>query len=167
MKMHVVLYEPRIPQNTGNIARTCAAVGAVLHLIKPLGFFVDDKSLKRAGLDYWEAVDIRYHSNLAEFMALHGSGNLAFITKKADRTYNQMDVSKEIFLVFGKETWGLPPDLLQANPMRCFRIPMKEEARSLNLASAAAVVIFDVLRRMRFPGLIRSGGAIRLQRENR
>jgi len=151
--MHIVLYQPKIPQNTGNIARTCAAVGAKLHLIRPLGFSVRDRHLKRAGLDYWHMVDIVYYDTMDDFLEKHKGKNLNFITKTAHQTYNNIDFSGDVFLVFGKETYGLPEVLLEKNRQRCYRIPMKAGARSLNLSNAVAVVIYEACRQRGFASL--------------
>ncbi len=154
-QLHVVLVEPEIPQNAGNIFRTCAATGAVFHLVRPLGFFASDRRLKRAGLDYWDEKAVRYHDSLADFLATASGGVLAFFSRAAARTYQELSWPAEIdlYLVFGKESTGLPPELVRREADRTFRIPMTAGVRSLNLASAAAVVIYDVLRRRGFPGL--------------
>ncbi len=154
-KLNVVLVEPEIPQNAGNVARTCAATGARLHLVRPLGFFVGDKHLKRAGLDYWDDADVVYHDSLSAFLQAGREGIVAFFSRKAARTYDQLEWPEgvDLYLVFGKESVGLPVELLESEPGRCFRVPMSAAVRSLNLASAAAVVIYDVLRRRKFPGL--------------
>ena len=157
LNLNVVLFEPEIPQNTGNIARTCAAVGAKLHLIKPLGFSLEDKYLKRAGMDYWKKVDVFCYPNAVSFFKDHAGGDCVFITKKAEKTYESINVNGNLFLVFGKETSGVPEDILEKFPDRCFRIPMRRDIRSLNLATAVAVVIYDVLRKKGFPGLIPGG----------
>ena len=154
-KIRVVLYQPEIPQNTGNIARTCAAVGAALHLIRPMGFFLGDKHLKRAGLDYWDQVRIVLHDSLKEFFDSHPTGNFAFITKFGRKSYDQIDFSSEIFLVFGRETEGLPEEIQKRYRDRCYRIPMKAEARSLNLANSVSVVVYEALRQTGFPGLLK------------
>ena len=151
--INVVLFEPEIPQNTGNIARTCAAVGATLHLIKPLGFSIKDRYLKRAGLDYWNLVEIIYHDDISEFLYKNHKGNLFFITKTASKIYDEADYSGKIFLIFGKETAGLPDNILTKNADRCYRIPMKEESRSLNLSNAVAIVVYEALRQNGFPDL--------------
>jgi tRNA (cytidine/uridine-2'-O-)-methyltransferase len=153
LNLNVVLYEPLIPQNTGNIARTCAAVGVKLHLIKPLGFRLDNRNLKRAGLDYWPLVDLCVHRNFPEFLSAHPNAHMAFLTKKASRTYDTIDFSGDIFLVFGNEEGGLPPPVIEKYKDLCFRIPMVAGARSLNLASSATVVIYEALRQNGFPGL--------------
>jgi tRNA (cytidine/uridine-2'-O-)-methyltransferase len=153
LNLNVVLYQPKIPQNTGNIARTCAAVGAKLHLIKPLGFSIRDKHLKRAGLDYWHMVEIVYYDSMADFIAQNNGKNLNFITKKASNTYDKIDYSGEVFLIFGKETSGLPEEILKNNWERCYRIPMKTDARSLNLSNAVAIVVYEACRQKGFETL--------------
>ncbi|WP_255688217.1 tRNA (uridine(34)/cytosine(34)/5-carboxymethylaminomethyluridine(34)-2'-O)-methyltransferase TrmL [Tepidanaerobacter sp. GT38] len=152
--LHVVLVEPEIPQNTGNIARTCAATGAVLHLVGPLGFSIDDKHLKRAGLDYWSLVDVRYYESYDEFEAKNQSESKFFLTTKAKRCYTDVNFPEsECYLVFGKETAGLPMPLLQAHWESCIRIPMVDDARSLNLSNSVAIVVYEALRQWGFPGL--------------
>ena len=146
LSLHVVLVEPEIPQNTGSIARTCAAIGAPLHLVKPLGFSLEDRYLKRAGLDYWHLVEVIHHESLAKFLKSTRGADLRFITKKAAKTYDRIDFSGETYLVFGKETSGLPEDLLKRQADRCYRIPMRSGARSLNLASAVTVVAYEACR---------------------
>ncbi len=153
--LNIVLFEPEIPQNTGNIARTCAAVGAALHLIKPLGFSMDDRYLKRAGLDYWKLVDISTYESLEDFTSAHPNGHMAFLTKHAEQTYDAIDLCDPLFLIFGRETAGLPGRFLSEKPDKCYRIPMVREARSLNLSNAAAIVIYDILRRKGYSGLRR------------
>ncbi len=148
--MHIVLVEPEIPYNTGNIARTCAVTGTTLHLVKPLGFSVDDRYLKRAGLDYWHMVDIYYHDSFQELLSGYG-GRFYYITTKGGRYYSEVVYRPDDFLVFGKETAGLPADLLAANRDRCLRIPMVNDARSLNLANSVAVVLYEAWRQMGFP----------------
>ncbi len=154
-RLHVVLVEPEIPQNAGNIFRTCAATGAVFHLVRPLGFFASDRRLKRAGLDYWDEKAVTYHDSLDDFLAASSEGALAFFSRKASRTYEELDwpAGTDLYLVFGKESVGLPAGLLNREAGRAFRLPMTAAVRSLNLASAAAVVVYDVLRRRGFPGL--------------
>jgi len=151
--MHIVLVEPEIPANTGNIARTCAATGAVLHLVRPLGFSTADKYLKRAGLDYWHLVEIRYHDSFSELKRKYSGGNFCFVTTKGGNWYTEVEYPSGSFLVFGKETQGLPVGLLEANLDRCVRIPMVGPARSLNLANSVAVVLYEALRQQGFPGL--------------
>ena len=151
--LHVVLFEPEIPPNTGNISRTCAATGSVLHLIGPLGFSLSDKYLKRAGLDYWSLLDVRYYDSYLEFEQKNPSGSKYFLTTKAKRCYCDVKYEPDCYIVFGKETAGLPMTLLKANSQNCFRIPMVEEARSLNLSNAVAIVIYEALRQTGFRGL--------------
>jgi len=153
LNLNVVLYQPKIPQNTGNIARTCAAVGAKLHLIRPLGFSVRDKQLKRAGLDYWHMVEIFYYDSMDDFFQANKQKNLNFITKKASKPYDKINFSGEVFLIFGKETSGLPEELLKKNKDRCFRIPMKPDSRSLNLSNAVAIVVYEACRKKDFESL--------------
>ena len=154
-KLNIVMVEPEIPQNTGNIARTCSATGAALHLVKPLGFAIDDRKMKRAGLDYWNTLEIYMYESLADFMEKHGNDNLWFYTTKASKLYTEatVDESNEIYLVFGKETKGLPEDFLEAHRESCVRIPMRSEARSLNLSNAVAITVFEALRQLSFPAL--------------
>ena len=150
LSLNVVLFEPEIPQNTGNIVRTCAAVGVRLNLIKPLGFSMEDRYLKRAGLDYWHAVEIVTYENISGFLTENLGKNMNFITKKAERTYDKIDYSGHVFLVFGKETAGLPESILNEHRNHCFRIPMRPQARSLNLSNAVAVVVYEALRQNQF-----------------
>jgi tRNA (cytidine/uridine-2'-O-)-methyltransferase len=159
MPLNIVLVEPEIPQNTGNISRTCAVTGAILHLVKPLGFSVEDRYLKRAGLDYWEFLDIRYHESLDEFFQAYPTGDFYFCSTKAKHTYTEVSYSDNSFLFFGKETAGLPESLLAANYDRSIRIPMKPEARSLNLSNSVAIIVYEALRQLDFPGL-KSEGAL-------
>lgn len=156
MAIHVALFEPVIPANTGNIARTCAGTGVKLHLVEPLGFSTDDKMLKRAGLDYWHHVDITYHDGIRELFASHPEATFYFLTKHGKKPYTSFDYSDEsadIFFVFGKETSGLPEDVLKENEDRCLRIPMNENIRSLNLSNTASILIYEALRQQSFPEL--------------
>ena len=153
MNLNVVLVEPEIPQNTGNIVRTCAAVGAQLHLIKPLGFSVDDKHLKRAGLDYWHLVNVQYYDNIQDFFEKNKEGNFYYATTKAVNIYSDIVYPDHCFLVFGKETAGLPETLLKENKENCVRIPMVENARSLNLSNSVAIMVYEVLRQKGFETL--------------
>ena len=155
--MNIVLVEPEIPQNTGNIARTCAATGAKLHLIKPLGFVLDDKHLKRAGLDYWNLMQYTVYENWEEFLEKNAGANLYYLSTKAPRDYTSAEFSDNDYLVFGKETRGLDEKLLSDNYARCLRIPMREEARSLNLANSVAIVLYEALRQTGFGGLSSKG----------
>jgi tRNA (cytidine/uridine-2'-O-)-methyltransferase len=151
--MHVVLYQPEIPQNTGNIARLCAAARVELHLIEPFGFFWDDERLKRAGLDYWELVNIQRHLNFQAYLSKNPGRRLFFATTKGAHSYHQMSYTPEDAVIFGPETRGLPPEILGLNPAHNIRIPMFFEARSLNLANSVAIVIYEALRQHNFPGL--------------
>ncbi len=151
--INIVLEEPEIPQNTGNIARTCAATGASLHLVKPLGFEIDDRKLKRAGLDYWDKLDITYYENLDDFFAKNPDAGFYCFTTKARHVYSDISYPKRVFLMFGKETKGLPEELLFANPDRCVRIPMRDTLRSLNLSNSAAIAVYEVFRQRGFEGL--------------
>ncbi|MGH7768127.1 MAG: tRNA (uridine(34)/cytosine(34)/5-carboxymethylaminomethyluridine(34)-2'-O)-methyltransferase TrmL [Candidatus Binatia bacterium] len=147
--MHVVLYQPEIPQNTGSIARLCAATQTPLHLVAPLGFKIDDKHLKRAGLDYWPYVDVRLHDSWENFLRKHGEGRLKFFSKKAAHSYTLASYRSGDFLVFGPETRGLPQELLDAHADRSFRIPMMTQAvRSLNLSNAVSIVLYEALRQL-------------------
>lgn len=151
--INIVLVEPEIPQNTGNIARTCAATGASLHLVKPLGFEIDDRKLKRAGLDYWDKLDITYYEGLDDFFAKNPDADFYCFTTKARHVYSDISYPKRVFLMFGKETKGLPEGLLFANPDRCVRIPMRDTLRSLNLSNSAAIAVYEVFRQRGFEGL--------------
>ena len=149
MSFHIVLIEPEIPPNTGNIARLCGATGTVLHLVGKLGFSIDDKHLKRAGLDYWQAVDVQQWANLEELQAAFPSGRYWYTSKKADKTHVQADFKSGDFLVFGKETLGLPEELLRDNAERAIRIPIiSPVVRSLNLSTAAGIVLYEALRQV-------------------
>jgi tRNA (cytidine/uridine-2'-O-)-methyltransferase len=165
-KINIVLHEPEIPQNTGNIARTCAATGAALHLIKPMGFEVDDKKLKRAGLDYWHQLDITYYEGYDDFMSKHKDAEIYYFSTKAPRCYTEVKYEGEIYLMFGKETKGLPEELLKANRERCVRIPMRENLRSLNLSNAAAIAVYEVLRQNEFENLVEEGQLTRYSWED-
>ncbi len=153
--MNIVLVEPEIPGNTGTIARTCAATNCRLHLVRPLGFSVDDKYLKRAGLDYWPLVDIAYYDGIEEVLETHRSGRFHFLTTKARKAYHQVAFGPDDFLVFGKETKGLPESLLNAHQEECLRIPMVDlpQARSLNLSNSVCIVLYEALRQNGFKGL--------------
>ena len=159
MQLNIVLVEPQIPQNTGNIARTCAATGARLHLVEPMGFKVDDKKLKRAGLDYWHLLDITYYENLDDFFKKNENSNFYYFSTKAQNIYSDVEYPDNAYLVFGKETAGLPEELLHANPERCVRLPMidNSDARSLNLSNSVAIGTYEVLRRWGFPQLLTRG----------
>jgi len=156
--IHVVLFQPQIPANTGNIARTCAGTDTVLHLIRPLGFSTDDKMLKRAGLDYWQYVQIKYHDSLEDFYENTKGGEYFYITKFGKKTYSSFDysrVDKDYYFVFGRETTGLPPEVIEKNIDTCLRLPMNENIRSLNLSNTAAILIYEALRQQEFAHLIK------------
>ena len=155
-QLNIVLVEPQIPQNTGNIARTCAATGARLHLVGPMGFTVDDRKLKRAGLDYWHLLDITYYEGLDDFFA-RNSGPFYYFTTKAKNRYTDVVYPDGAYLVFGREDAGLPESLLVKNPASCVRLPMRGEARSLNLSNTVAVGVYEALRQWDFPALQNAG----------
>ena len=151
--LNVVLVEPEIPQNTGNIARTCAATGSVLHLVKPLGFDISERAVRRAGLDYWHLVDVRVYENLDELFEQNDIRQMRLFSTKAPRAYTEADYADGCFLFFGRETRGLPEAFLEAHFESCVRIPMRTEARSLNLSNSVAVGVFEALRLQDFPHL--------------
>ncbi|MEG0440798.1 MAG: tRNA (cytidine(34)-2'-O)-methyltransferase [Oscillospiraceae bacterium] len=155
--LNIVLHQPEIPQNCGNIARTCAATRSRLHLIKPLGFDISDKAVKRAGLDYWSMVDISVYEDLADFFAKNPKPDLYLATTKAPHAYHEVTYRDNCFLFFGKETAGLPAELRFQYPNQCIRIPMREDARSLNLANSVAIVTYEALRQLNFPNLSGEG----------
>ena len=163
--LNIVLVEPQIPQNTGNIARTCAATGARLHLVKPMGFSVDDKKLKRAGLDYWHLLDISYYENLEDFFAKN-PGPFYFFTTKGRRIHSQVTYPDNSYLVFGREDAGLPEELLYQHPDWCVRLPMITQARSLNLSNTVAVAVYEALRQWGYPALESKGQLTRYQWED-
>ncbi len=151
--LQIVLFEPEIPANTGNIARTCAVTGCGLHLVRPLGFRVDDKQLKRAGLDYWHLLNVCYHDSLEDFFSYAAGGRFHFVETKGRHDYTEVEYQESDYLVFGKETTGLPPELLEQREDEVIRIPMRNEARSLNLSNSVAIVTYEALRQQGFPGL--------------
>ena len=151
-KINIVMVEPEIPQNTGNVARTCAATGARLHLVGPMGFKIDDKKLKRAGLDYWQYLDITYYDSLDDFFEKN-KGDFYFFTTKARQVYSDVSYPDNCYLFFGKETKGLPEELLIENKEKCVRLPMIGDARSLNLSNTVAVAVYEPLRQWDFPQL--------------
>ena len=157
MKLNIVLVEPEIPQNTGNIARTCAAIGAKLHLVYPLGFSISEKQVKRAGLDYWDKLDIEEHNTFNDFLEKYKpeDKNMFFVTTKGKKVYSEVNYSNfdKVFLLFGKETKGLPEDILKKYINKTIRIPMRETLRSLNLSNSVAIVAYDVFRQTNFEGL--------------
>jgi tRNA (cytidine/uridine-2'-O-)-methyltransferase len=156
MALNIVLVEPEIPQNTGNIARTCAATGARLHLVEPLGFSIDDRQLKRAGLDYWHLLDVRMYANMEEFFSKN-PGRRFFTSTKAGVCYSDAEYKDEDYLLFGRETKGLPEALLHENYASAIRIPMIADARSLNLSNAVAIVAYEALRQLNYPNMTLAG----------
>ncbi len=165
MGLEIVLVEPEIPQNTGNIARTCVAIGARLHLIEPLGFSIEDRQLKRAGLDYWFDLDVTLWPNLEAM--LHQTARTAkifYATTKGGQVYSDHDLTGQVVLIFGKETKGLPESLLLAHPERCLRIPMLPDRRSLNLSNAVAILAYEALRQQNFPGLLQTNPVLKVLR---
>lgn len=155
--MHIVLHEPEIPQNTGNIARTCAATGATLHLIEPLGFSLDEKHIKRAGLDYWHLVNIKTYKNYEEFLVKNNYPKVYMATTKSKQTYTDVEYEEDSYIMFGKETAGIPEEILLDNKETCIRIPMISQVRSLNLSNSVAVVIYEALRQNKFQELETQG----------
>ena len=151
--LNIVLVEPEIPQNCGNIARTCAATGARLHIVKPMGFEIDDKKLKRAGLDYWHFLNIRYYENLDDFFEQNQDGRFFYLSSKGTASYTDVEFKDGDFLLFGKETKGLPEKLLIEHPKRSIRIPMISDARCLNLSNSVAIVVYEALRQNNFKSL--------------
>lgn len=156
-KLNIVLVEPQIPQNTGNIARTCAATGASLHLVRPMGFTVDDKKLKRAGLDYWHLLDITYYDDLDDFFNKNDGGNFFYLTTKGKHIHSDIVYPENTFIIFGREDAGLPEELLFKNEETSLRIPMIDEARSLNLSNSVAIVTYEILRQWNYPDLLCQG----------
>ena len=153
MTINIVLVEPEIPQNTGNIARTCAAAGASLHLVGPLGFSIEDRYLKRAGLDYWDQVDLTYYNDIDEFFNANRGAVFFYSSTKSKKLYSEVSYPDHCFILFGKETKGLPEPLLAANYESCVRIPMLENIRSLNLSNSVAIVLYEALRQDGFKGM--------------
>ena len=154
---NIVLVEPEIPQNTGNIARTCACTGSALHLVKPMGFEIDDKKLKRAGLDYWHDLEIHYYDSLADFLEQHKNDTMLFASTKSAVTYSDAEYPEGCYILFGKETKGLPEDLLAKNYGQCIRIPMANDYRSLNLSNSVAIIVYEALRHHNFENLNTKG----------
>ena len=157
MRLNIVLAQPQIPQNTGNISRTCAVTGAALHLIRPFGFEITDKHLKRAGLDYWDKLEIHYYESNKDFFEKTAGGEYFFFTTKGENVYSDVKYPDNAYLIFGREDKGLPEELLYNNRERCVRLPMRRELRSLNLSNTAAVAAFEVLRQWGFPDLTTQG----------
>lgn len=152
-KLNVVLYEPEIPQNTGNISRTCAVTGAALHIIRPTGFEISDKTLKRAGLDYWDKLDVYYYDGYSDFLEKNPNAELYFFSAHAKKYYTEPSYPDNCYLVFGKETAGLPRELIENEPERALRMPMRKALRCLNLSNAVAIAVYEVLRQWSFEGL--------------
>ena len=160
--MHIVLLEPEIPQNAGNIGRTCAAIGARLHLIEPLGFLLNEKSVKRAGMDYWDDLDVSTYVNYTEFLEKNPNAKIYYATTKGRRLYSEVSYEPDCYLMFGKESGGIPEEILIEHPDACIRIPMLDEARSLNLSNAAAIVAYEALRQNQFQHMQLEGELHRL-----
>ena len=163
MSYNVVLVEPEIPQNTGNIARTCAVTNTRLHIVKPMGFEITDAKLKRAGLDYWHFLGVKYYENIDEFFEINKGGRFFFSTTKAVNNYCDVQFCDNDFILFGKETKGLDEALLKANKEHCIRIPMIDEARSLNLSNSVAIVLYEALRQQNFKGLKEKGALTKFE----
>ncbi len=161
--MHIVLHQPEIPANTGNIGRTCAATGTGLHLIEPLGFKLDEKSIKRAGMDYWERLNVSRYMNFEEFRQMHPEARIWMATTKAKHVYTQVSFGPDDFLMFGKESAGIPEEILVDYEETCIRIPMLTDIRSLNLSNSVAVVLYEALRQQNFAGMQKEGELHRLQ----
>ena len=155
--LNIVLVEPQIPQNTGNIARTCAVTGAALHLVKPMGFVIDDKKLRRAGLDYWDKLDISYYDGIEDFFARNSGGAFFYFTTKGQHRHSDVVYPKGCYLIFGREDAGLPEELLFRNPGTALRIPMRPTLRSLNLSNSVAIAAYEVLRQWDYPDMQDSG----------
>ena len=163
MSFNIVLHEPEIPQNTGNIARTCAVTNTRLHIVKPMGFEITDAKLKRAGLDYWHFLGVKYYENIDEFFEINKGGRFFFSTTKAVNNYCDVQFCDNDFILFGKETKGLDEALLKANKEHCIRIPMIDEARSLNLSNSVAIVLYEALRQQNFKGLKEKGALTKFE----
>ena len=162
--INIVLYNPEIPQNTGNISRTCAVTGAALHIIRPTGFEISDRTLKRAGLDYWDKLDITYYEGLDDFCARNPNATVYYYTTKAPRAYTEIEKYPEsVYIMFGKESRGLPEELLFENREMCVRIPMRDTLRSLNLSNSVAIAVYEILRRDSFDGLREDGNLTKFE----
>ncbi len=159
--MNIVLYQPEIPANTGNIGRTCVATGTPLHLIEPLGFILNDKAVKRAGMDYWDSLEVQRYMNFENFMERNPGAVVWFATTKGGQSYTDVHYGPDDFIMFGKESGGIPMEILAANKEKCIRIPMGNDIRSLNLSNSAAIVLYEALRQNDFPGLITSRDSFR------
>ena len=161
--MHIVLHQPEIPANTGNIGRTCVATGTSLHLIEPLGFRLDEKSIKRSGMDYWDQLDVTRYINYSEFREKHPDAKVWMATTKAKRIYTEVSFGPDDYIMFGKESGGIPEEILVENEETCIRIPMMDRIRSLNLSNAVAIVLYEALRQNHFDGMQTAGELHRLQ----
>lgn len=161
-KLNIILYEPEIPANTGNIGRTCAATGTALHLIEPLGFRLDEKSLKRAGMDYWNELDVTTYINWTDFKKQNPDAKIYMATTKAQQVYTDVNYEPDCYLMFGKESAGIPEELLKMHPDNCVRIPMIGDTRSLNLSNSAAIVLYEALRQNHFEHMKLTGNLHRL-----
>lgn len=151
--INIVLYSPEIPQNTGNISRTCAVTGARLHIIKPIGFEISDRTLKRAGLDYWDKLDVTYYENYEEFTRQNENASMYFFSAHGKNSYAEIEYPDDVFFVFGRESVGLPKDLIEENTEKSVRIPMRKTLRCLNLSNSVAIAVYEVLRQKNFCGL--------------
>ena len=160
--MHIILHQPEIPANTGNIGRTCVATGTSLHLIEPLGFHLDEKSIRRAGMDYWQHLDVTRYTNFDEFRRLHPGAVIWMATTKAKHTYTEVEFGPEDYIMFGKESAGIPEEILLEYEKTCIRIPMLPEIRSLNLSNSVAIVLYEALRQQQFAGMQTAGELHRL-----
>ncbi|MBQ6807090.1 MAG: tRNA (cytidine(34)-2'-O)-methyltransferase [Lachnospiraceae bacterium] len=165
--MHIILHQPEIPANTGNIGRTCVATGTSLHLIEPLGFRLDEKSIKRAGMDYWEHLDVTRYMNYKEFQEKHPDAKVWMATTKAKKVYTEVDFGPDDFIMFGKESAGIPEEILVDNEENCIRIPMLDQIRSLNLSNSVAVVLYEALRQNNFSNMQLEGELHRLHWNSR
>lgn len=164
--MHIVLHQPEIPQNTGNIGRTCVATNTSLHLIEPLGFVIDEKKLRRAGMDYWEKLDVTRYIDFQDFKDKHPGAKIWMATTKAKKSYTEVEFGMDDFIMFGKESAGIPEEILVDNEDTCIRIPMGEDIRSLNLSNSVAIVLYEALRQNNFAGLEKKGDLHRLHWKN-
>ncbi|MBQ9590511.1 MAG: tRNA (cytidine(34)-2'-O)-methyltransferase [Butyrivibrio sp.] len=160
--MHIVLHQPEIPQNTGNIGRTCVATGTSLHLIEPLGFRITEKALRRAGMDYWQHLEVQRYMDYEDFKSKHPNAKIWMATTKAKRSYTEVSFGMDDFIMFGKESAGIPEEILVENEENCIRIPMGHDIRSLNLSNSVAIVLYEALRQNNFSGLETEGALHRL-----
>lgn len=165
MSLNIVLFEPEIPANTGNIGRTCVATGTRLHLIEPLGFVINDKMIKRAGMDYWHDLDVTIYDDYQDFLSKNPNANIYMATTKAKNVYSDVSYKDGDYIMFGKESGGIPEEILVEDPDKCVRIPMESDIRSLNLSNSVAVVLYEALRQQGFGGLNKMGELHRLSWE--